>query len=86
LTESALAHAAETAERLREAVQNLRFVVRDQQAHVTISIGIAVQDDMRTAEGLIGAADNALYAAKHAGRNRIHIAGAAVEPLTRRVG
>lgn len=39
---------------------------------VTLSAGLAVMpDDATTAEQLIAAADKALYAAKHAGRNRV---------------
>ncbi|WP_347557535.1 GGDEF domain-containing protein [Robbsia sp. KACC 23696] len=86
LAESNVVDATETAEQLREAVQNLHFVVRDQHVNVTISIGVAVHHGMSTSDALIGAADKALYAAKHAGRNRVSIAGAEVELLGRRVG
>lgn len=40
---------------------------------VTASIGVAVfPSDARTPEALLAAADKALYAAKNAGRNRVH--------------
>ncbi len=78
LPETMLDEAARTAQRLREAVQNLRFEVQDQQVSVTISIGIAAREGLKTPEALIGAADTALYAAKHAGRNRVQVA--ATEP------
>jgi diguanylate cyclase (GGDEF)-like protein/PAS domain S-box-containing protein len=41
---------------------------------VTFSAGIAEWDGVASSETLIGQADAALYAAKHAGRNRTHIA------------
>lgn len=71
LPEALIEEAIQTAERLREAVQNLRFAVQDQQVSVTISIGIAVRKGLNTADALIGGADAALYAAKRAGRNRV---------------
>jgi diguanylate cyclase (GGDEF)-like protein/PAS domain S-box-containing protein len=42
---------------------------------VTFSAGIAEWDGGASSEALIGESDAALYAAKHAGRNRTHIAG-----------
>jgi diguanylate cyclase (GGDEF)-like protein/PAS domain S-box-containing protein len=42
---------------------------------VTFSAGIAEWDGAASSEALIGESDAALYAAKHAGRNRTHIAG-----------
>jgi diguanylate cyclase (GGDEF)-like protein len=59
---------------LREAVQSLRFSVQDQQVNLTISVGIAARHGLTASEALIGAADTALYAAKHAGRNRVKVA------------
>jgi diguanylate cyclase (GGDEF)-like protein len=43
---------------------------------VTVSIGVAthVPGDKRTPESLVGAADEALYVAKRAGRNRVKVA------------
>jgi diguanylate cyclase (GGDEF)-like protein len=43
-----------------------------QTLHVTASLGLAVwPDDAPDADGLLTAADRALYAAKAAGRNRV---------------
>ncbi|QGZ64261.1 GGDEF domain-containing protein [Paraburkholderia acidisoli] len=66
--------ASRTAERLRDAVQNLHFVVENQRVSVTISIGIAMRLGQSSPDALIGAADMALYAAKHAGRNLVQVA------------
>lgn len=45
--------------------------------HVTLSIGVAsyAKDGLNTAAGLIAAADQALYAAKRAGRDRVVVDG-----------
>jgi two-component system cell cycle response regulator len=64
------------AERLRAAVEALPFAVSPGvNARMTVSIGVACCQDMPvSAEALLNAADAALYAAKHAGRNRVAIA------------
>ncbi|OWT68881.1 MULTISPECIES: GGDEF domain-containing protein [unclassified Achromobacter] len=74
LPHSMLGEAIQTAERLRVAVQDLRLAAPGQLTSVTISIGITARTGLDTAEALIGAADAALYAAKHAGRNRVEVA------------
>ena len=57
-----------TAERLRMAVAALPFPVRA----VTASFGVAtLGEGMIDAPSIIGAADEALYASKHGGRNRV---------------
>jgi two-component system, cell cycle response regulator len=61
--------AALAAERFRKAIEDI-----DRSAPVTASIGVAVwPHDGITARALVAAADDALYAAKHAGRNRVVI-------------
>ncbi|RPI45755.1 MAG: diguanylate cyclase [Betaproteobacteria bacterium] len=65
------AAAAQCAERLRQATGNMRIPIGNVSLQVTISIGVAARDStMHTPESLIKAADQAVYAAKHAGRNR----------------
>lgn len=61
------------AERVRKAVVRRPFAGVHQ---VTVSIGIAEYRPGETVEDLIGRADRALYAAKNAGRNRVHCATA----------
>jgi diguanylate cyclase (GGDEF)-like protein len=58
------------AERLRTTVAAERVQDGDQRIAVTLSLGVADWDGAATAADLLRAADQALYAAKAAGRNR----------------
>ena len=69
LVQTDVAQAAIFAERIRQAVAELKIVWQAQTIAVTISIGIATA--VTDAARLIAAADRALYAAKHGGRNRV---------------
>ena len=60
------------ADGLREKIEESRFVFQGETIRVTISIGVAMlHDDDRTSLDLIKRADEKLYAAKRAGRNRV---------------
>lgn len=64
--------AAGLAERIRVGVENAPLVDRKHKIYVTVSIGVA--DSVRVGydfKALVLAADNALYQAKNAGRNRV---------------
>jgi diguanylate cyclase (GGDEF)-like protein len=77
LVDTAKFAAAKLAERLRERVAEHAFPESDSQpeGRLTISIGVATcPDDATDPEGLVRAADSALYAAKHAGRDRVVLA------------
>jgi two-component system, cell cycle response regulator len=68
--------AAELAERLREAVASKRIEWQGTVIPITISCGVAAYPTSAdSAEGLLAAADDALYAAKAAGRNCVRVAG-----------
>lgn len=72
LPETAAATAREVAERLRLAIAALQPEVGGAQLQVTASIGVATAGpETECIEALINIADRALYAAKHAGRNRV---------------
>jgi len=67
--------AREVAEVIRQAVEERLFEYNGATFHVSISQGLAEWPvHGRTAEELIASADRALYAAKEAGRNRVHCA------------
>lgn len=67
------------AERVRQAVEKIQFVYRGQHVPISVSLGVAarVGDVGRPIAEFIAEADEALYAAKHAGRNRVMLAEAA---------
>ncbi len=60
--------------RIREAVEHNVLDTPEFKGHVTISIGVAVRGkEVEDAQSLIKEADEALYAAKDAGRNKVCI-------------
>ncbi len=64
--------AADLADRLREKVADLRVPTGGRDITLTVSVGCAVADETgRDVEDFIQRADEALYAAKAAGRNRV---------------
>jgi diguanylate cyclase (GGDEF)-like protein len=69
------AGAGRFAERLRSAIEKLEVAAEGAKLKVTISAGYAAVSELptveRTAEALIRLADERLYAAKTAGRNRV---------------
>ena len=65
--------AAHLAERIRRVAEELNVRYNHRQLPITVSIGVAGLPDTiaSDAKELISTADRALYAAKHAGRNRV---------------
>jgi diguanylate cyclase (GGDEF)-like protein len=64
--------ASQCAERLRQAVGGMRIGVGNVTLQLTISVGVAAMDPgMTSPDSMIKASDQAVYAAKQAGRNRI---------------
>lgn len=77
------AAAAAIAERIRAAIADLhiRFEAEDDALHVTASVGVAAYPaDGSTLDEVLEQADRALYAAKHAGRDRVGFAADAAAP------
>lgn len=68
--------AAIIAERLRQIVQNTRFVFDGKHIPITISLGVSALPDVpaKDSDDLIGLADKALYLSKNNGRNRVSTA------------
>jgi diguanylate cyclase (GGDEF)-like protein len=74
LPETDRATSMEVAERLRNSIACTPIQVFDKEIAVTVSIGVACQDENTTdLETLIARADQAMYIAKHKGRNRVAI-------------
>jgi diguanylate cyclase (GGDEF)-like protein len=77
LHDTTQAHAVQTAEQLLEAVRGLGIPHLDSSAAtvLTISVGVACVQPAarRSSAGLLQLADQALYAAKDGGRNRMHL-------------
>ena len=67
--------AAQIAERIRSLVEKYSFLWDSRSIPVTLSIGVAnLNDAEMDSQGLIQAADAALYQAKNSGRNRVVVA------------
>src|ERR1700730_11204520 len=72
LPETTLEGGRALAEGLRERIEQSRFTFQSEVIRVTISIGAAMlRESDRSSLDLIGRADEKLYEAKHAGRNRV---------------
>jgi len=73
--------AAAVGERIRERVDGHRFLQGDGlNIHLTVSVGVATLPDVAAStEGLIQAADEAMYYVKEHGKNGIYIAGSGSE-------
>lgn len=81
LTDTHLPQATAVAQALCDAVASRPLAYREETITVTLSAGVACLDgDSATLESLMAAADERLYQAKSAGRNRV--VAAAPDPLT----
>ncbi len=69
-------HALEVAERMRVAVECIQFIYRGKRIPVSISLGVVarVAQASQSVADFISEADQALYAAKGAGRNQVQLA------------
>jgi diguanylate cyclase (GGDEF)-like protein len=78
--------AIEIAERLRFAVQELRFVWNGCAFNISVSIGLVHVAEANAMEATLRAADMACYMAKEKGRNRIQVYHPSDAELVQRVG
>jgi diguanylate cyclase (GGDEF)-like protein len=69
--------AAAVGDRVRDRIAEFQFLQADGLAiRLTVSVGVATLPDVAdSADGLIQAADDAMYWVKDHGKNGIHIAG-----------
>jgi diguanylate cyclase (GGDEF)-like protein/PAS domain S-box-containing protein len=73
LESCSLEEAMQTAESLRVAISDYRFMWDERSFRLGVSIGVVpITSDNDDVAGLLSAADSACAAAKEAGRNRIH--------------
>jgi diguanylate cyclase (GGDEF)-like protein len=70
---SKLHEALTAAERIRQAMCATPVPLLRNGVSLTLSVGVAEVDGSETADGLLQRADQALYAAKHAGKNRVRL-------------
>ena len=69
------------AERLRQRIEALRVKVGHQELRISMTFGVSALHPGETSENTISRADQALYAGKHAGRNRVVLGSLTPEPL-----
>eukprot|EP01032_Pedospumella_encystans_P000520 gene520-599_t len=65
--------AVATGDMLRKAVEELSLTHEGVPLKVTLCVGVAVASEVMSSKGLVARADEALYVAKRAGRNRVHL-------------
>ncbi|GJM04530.1 MAG: hypothetical protein DHS20C09_05210 [marine bacterium B5-7] len=69
-----ITHARRVTDSLRAIVEEFRFVWQDKKFSVGVSIGLVpISVELGNVNEVLSAADAACYAAKDAGRNRVHI-------------
>ncbi len=69
-----LAAAKQVAQKLRRALQDFRFHWDGKTFTAGVSIGlVSIDNSSASVSSILSAADNACYAAKNSGRNRIHL-------------
>ncbi|QAX28561.1 GGDEF domain-containing protein [Leisingera sp. NJS204] len=75
LPDVSLKTAMQKAEEIRQAIGAQALSVGAEHLLCSVSIGLGYHDGSRTVEAVLREADEALYAAKHGGRNQVKSAG-----------
>jgi diguanylate cyclase (GGDEF)-like protein len=74
LPETDIELAVQVAERLRKSIADTPIEVSDQELYITVSIGVSKRDENTPElQTLIARADQAMYIAKHKGRNQVAV-------------
>ena len=82
-----LTQAKRVANGLRKAIEGFQFLWKDKSFSIGVSIGLVlINKDSQSAINALKDADSACYAAKDAGRNRIHVYHEADAQLAKRHG
>jgi diguanylate cyclase (GGDEF)-like protein len=71
LAETGIDQALQTAERIRQQIETMPIIIGGTEIRITASLGLAEMRYAENLEQLLRHADQAMYAAKRAGRNRI---------------
>jgi diguanylate cyclase (GGDEF)-like protein len=87
LENCSLKQAAFVADKVREQIKAFRFIWKDKTFEIGVSIGVVAIDSENTnLAQIMSSADVACYAAKDAGRNRVHIYEASDAAVSERYG
>lgn len=82
-----LQQAANIADKIRQKIKDYRFIWDDKTFEIGVSIGvIGINSDNAEMSQILSSADVACYAAKDAGRNRVHIYEPSDEAVSERYG
>ena len=82
-----LQQAANIADKIRQKIKDYRFIWDDKTFEIGVSIGvIGINADNAEMSQVLSSADVACYAAKDAGRNRVHIYEPSDEAVSERYG
>ena len=75
------------ADKIRQQIKDFRFVWEDKTFEIGVSVGVvAINSDNTDMTHILGCADIACYAAKDAGRNRVHVYEESDVEVSRRHG
>jgi diguanylate cyclase (GGDEF)-like protein len=82
-----LEQASTIADKVREQIKEFRFVWEDKSFEIGVSIGVvAINAENTNMAHIMSSADIACYAAKDAGRNRVHVYEASDEAVSEKYG